>query len=65
MEICFSSSYRYSNLFSVFPSILRNEGFTALYRGALSSLIGVLPYSGFVFFTYESLKQIRIGKLIE
>ena len=34
---------------------------TALYRGALSSLVGVLPYSGFVFFTYESLKQIRIG----
>ena len=52
----------YSNLFSVFLSILRNEGITALYRGALSSIVGVLPYSGFVFFTYETLKHLRIGK---
>jgi solute carrier family 25, member 42 len=57
-----SLSFRYSNLFSVFLSILRNEGVTALYRGALLSLIGVLPYSGCVFFTYESLKHIRMGK---
>jgi len=40
----------YSNVFSVFLSILRNEGVTALYRGALFSLIGILPYSGCVFF---------------
>lgn len=33
-----------------------------MYRGALLSFIGVLPYSGFVFFTYESLKHIRLGK---
>lgn len=50
----------YSNLFSVFLSILRTEGVTALYRGGLLSIIGVLPYSGFVFFTYESLKHIRL-----
>jgi solute carrier family 25 protein 42 len=52
----------YNNLFSVFLSIKRNEGVIALYRGALLSLIGVLPYSGCVFFTYESLKHIRLGK---
>jgi len=50
----------YNNLFSVFLSIFRNEGFTALYRGALLSLVGVLPYSGCVFFTYETLKHIRL-----
>jgi len=55
--------FRYSNLFSVFLSIKRNEGVTALYRGAFLSMIGVLPYSGCVFFTYESLKNIRIGKI--
>ncbi|CAF4394756.1 unnamed protein product, partial [Rotaria magnacalcarata] len=27
--------------------------------GVLISLIGVLPYSGCVYFTYESLKHIR------
>jgi solute carrier family 25 protein 42 len=54
--------YRYTNLFTVFISILRNEGIIALYRGALASVVGVLPYSGCVFFTYESLKHLRIGK---
>jgi len=50
----------YSNLFAVFLITLRNEGVTGLYRGALLSIIGVLPYAGCVFFTYESLKHIRI-----
>jgi hypothetical protein len=45
--------------------MLRTEGVIALYRGALSSLVGVLPYSGSVFFTYESLKHIRLGKKIQ
>jgi len=63
MNILFS--YRYTNLFAVFGSILRKEGFISLYRGALSSVIGVLPYSGCVFFTYDSLKNIRFGKKIE
>ncbi|CAF0926118.1 unnamed protein product [Rotaria sordida] len=49
----------YNNLFSVFLSIFRDEGATALYRGALLSIIGVLPYSGCVFFTYETLKHLR------
>jgi hypothetical protein len=56
-------SYRYTNLFTVFGSILRNEGVISLYRGALSSVIGVLPYSGFVFFTYDTLKNIRFGMI--
>lgn len=55
---CFS----YSNLFTVFVSVFRNEGVVALYRGALSSIVGVLPYSGCVFYTYESLKHFRLGK---
>ncbi len=59
------SMFRYTNLSAVFLSIFRSEGVIALYRGALSSIIGVLPYSGCVFFTYESLKHIRLGKKIE
>lgn len=59
-----SISFRYTNLFTVFGSIFRTEGIFALYRGALSSIVGVLPYSGCVFFTYESLKHIRLGKII-
>ncbi|CAF4489891.1 unnamed protein product, partial [Rotaria magnacalcarata] len=54
-----TSKAMYSNLFALFVCILRTEGVTALYRGVLISLIGVLPYSGCVYFTYESLKHIR------
>ncbi|CAF4847263.1 unnamed protein product, partial [Rotaria sp. Silwood1] len=50
----------YTNLFSVFLTVVRTEGVVALYRGALASMVGVLPYSGCVFFTYESLKHIRL-----
>lgn len=59
--MCLSSS-RYTSLFAVFVSILRKEGVFALYRGAVMSIIGVLPYSGCVFFTYESLKHVRFGE---
>lgn len=50
----------YTNLFAVFRSILRDEGVISLYRGALMTIVGILPYSGCVFFTYESLKHIRL-----
>jgi len=50
----------YTNLFAVFLTIQRKEGVIALYRGVLWSTVGVLPYSGCVFFTYESLKHIRL-----
>jgi solute carrier family 25 protein 42 len=50
----------YTNLSAVFLTILRNEGVIAFYRGAICSMVGVLPYSGCVFFTYESLKHIRL-----
>ncbi|CAF2388874.1 unnamed protein product [Rotaria sp. Silwood2] len=50
----------YTNLYAVFVTVLRTEGVASLYRGALLSMIGVLPYSGCVFFTYESLKNIRL-----
>ncbi|CAF1071398.1 unnamed protein product, partial [Didymodactylos carnosus] len=49
----------YSNLFQVFILILRTESVFALYRGALPSIVGVLPYSGCVFYTFETLKAFR------
>lgn len=39
-----------------FRSIIRNEGGGAVYRGLLATLLGIVPYAGMSFGTYESLK---------
>ncbi|XP_054162115.1 mitochondrial coenzyme A transporter SLC25A42-like [Oppia nitens] len=46
---------QYKDLSSVF----RNERFVNLYRGFVPTLLGVIPYSGFGFFTYETLKRFH------
>ena len=47
---------QYSNLIVVFISIIRHEGWVSLYRGLTPTLLGVIPYAGTSFFTYETLK---------
>ena len=47
---------QYSNLVVVFVSIYREEGLLSLYRGLTPTLLGVIPYAGTSFFTYEKLK---------
>lgn len=32
----------------------------ALYRGLTPSLLGILPYAGFAFATFETLKQVCV-----
>jgi len=44
------------NLAVVFCNIYKEEGFLALYRGLTPTLLGVIPYAGTSFFTYETLK---------
>lgn len=46
----------YKNLLDVFKRTLRNEGYSALYRGFAPTIIGVIPYAGVSFLTYEKLK---------
>ena len=41
---------------SVFLTIWREEGLLALYRGLTPTMLGVIPYAGTSFFTYETLK---------
>lgn len=50
---------RYSNLLQMFHLILREEGPRTLYRGYVPTVIGVIPYAGTSFFTYESLKKMH------
>lgn len=52
---------RYSNILHVFVRISREEGLTTLYRGFTPTILGVVPYAGLSFFTYETLKKVHAG----
>ncbi|XP_019393875.1 PREDICTED: mitochondrial coenzyme A transporter SLC25A42 [Crocodylus porosus] len=49
----------YSNIIHVFIRISQEEGLKTLYRGFTPTIIGVIPYAGLSFFTYESLKKLH------
>lgn len=49
----------YSNIFHVFIRISREEGLTTLYHGFTPTVLGVIPYAGLSFFTYETLKSLH------
>ncbi|XP_049733463.1 mitochondrial coenzyme A transporter SLC25A42 isoform X1 [Elephas maximus indicus] len=49
----------YSNIFHVFIRISREEGLKTLYHGFTPTLLGVIPYAGLSFFTYETLKSLH------
>ncbi|NXE26054.1 S2542 protein, partial [Ardeotis kori] len=56
----------YSNIVHVFIRISREEGLKTLYRGFTPTILGVIPYAGLSFFTYETLKKLHAdhsGKL--
>ena len=46
----------YKNLLDVFKRTFRDEGYRAMYRGFAPTIIGVIPYAGVSFLTYEKLK---------
>ncbi|GFQ69125.1 mitochondrial coenzyme A transporter SLC25A42 [Trichonephila clavata] len=49
----------YNSLVQVFVKTWRTEGCATLYRGYAPTLLGVIPYSGTSFFTYETLKRLH------
>ncbi|XP_042353615.1 mitochondrial coenzyme A transporter SLC25A42-like [Plectropomus leopardus] len=49
----------YSNILNVFVRISREEGPRTLYRGFAPTMVGVIPYAGLSFFTYETLKNLH------
>ncbi|XP_078169132.1 mitochondrial adenine nucleotide transporter ADNT1-like isoform X1 [Carex rostrata] len=51
------SPYQYRGMFHALGTVFREEGFRALYKGWLPSVIGVIPYVGLNFAVYESLKD--------
>ncbi|XP_021921251.1 mitochondrial coenzyme A transporter SLC25A42 isoform X2 [Zootermopsis nevadensis] len=48
---------QYRTLREVFVKIWYEEGPHALYRGYLPTVLGVIPYAGVSFFTYDTLKR--------
>lgn len=56
--------FRYSNILHVFVRISREEGLKTLYRGFTPTILGVVPYAGLSFFTYETLKKLHAGNAI-
>ena len=47
----------YTNLPNAFWKILSAEGAFTLYRGASPTILGVIPYAGCSFFTFETIKK--------
>ncbi|XP_003382921.2 PREDICTED: mitochondrial coenzyme A transporter SLC25A42-like [Amphimedon queenslandica] len=57
MAITKSEGNKRVSLLSISRIIVKNEGLFTLYRGLLPTVLGVLPYAGCSFFTYETLKD--------
>jgi solute carrier family 25 protein 42 len=51
-----SSKVEYPNLSSVFVKTYKEAGLKTFYRGIYPTVLGVIPYAGTSFFTFETLK---------
>jgi solute carrier family 25 aspartate/glutamate transporter 12/13 len=56
---------RYKNMFNAYPTILREEGFSALYKGAVPRMVVVGPLFAITLLAFEAQKEymIRNGML--
>ena len=50
------SRTKYPNLFETVKHIYQKEGVATFYHGFTPTLLGIIPYAGVSFFTYERLK---------
>ncbi|XP_017772137.1 PREDICTED: mitochondrial coenzyme A transporter SLC25A42-like [Nicrophorus vespilloides] len=48
----------YATLRQVFVKIYYEEGCCSFYRGYVPTMLGVIPYAGVSFFTYDTLKRL-------
>ncbi|XP_034036178.1 mitochondrial coenzyme A transporter SLC25A42-like [Thalassophryne amazonica] len=53
---------KYHSIKHVFVQIFKEEGVKTLYRGFAPTVLGVIPYAGISFFTYETLKKLHTEK---
>nr|CAX74637.1 Grave disease carrier protein homolog [Schistosoma japonicum] len=57
-----TTASRYSSLFHAIRSLYMEEGLHSLYRGFQPALLGIIPYAGTAFFTFETLKEICLDR---
>jgi len=57
-RLAVSTKEEYKTLRSVFVKNWQREGWITFYRGMSPTLLGVIPYAGSSFFTYETLKLL-------
>lgn len=57
-----STKSEYKSLIDVLVKAVQRDGFRGLYRGYTPTVMGVIPYAGFGFFTYETLKRFHYGE---
>jgi len=54
----------YKGIVDALVSIVRNEGgYFALYRGLIPTILGMIPYAGIAFYTYEVTKAFMLNRL--
>lgn len=51
----------YATLRQVFIKIYKEEGIRTFYKGYIPTVIGVIPYAGVSFLTYDTLKRLYKG----
>lgn len=61
-RLAVSTKAQYKSLSDVFVKAWRFEGPLSLFRGLTPTLMGVIPYAGTSFFTYETLKLLHHDK---
>lgn len=54
---------KYNGIVSAFATILKEEGFTSLYAGVGSTIVGVIPYEGAQFYAFGGLKNLYQQKI--
>ncbi|XP_037303136.1 mitochondrial coenzyme A transporter SLC25A42 isoform X2 [Manduca sexta] len=52
-----TNAAEYRTLRAMFSKVVREEGLRTLYRGYPATVLGVIPYAGVSFFTYDTLKH--------
>ena len=48
----------------MFRKTYRSEGVKGVYRGYVATALGVMPYVGVLFFSYDSLKKAYSGTML-
>ncbi|EDO38453.1 predicted protein [Nematostella vectensis] len=56
-RLAITQKKKYTGLINAFTRIYRDEGMRTFYRGYVPTLIGIMPYAGISFFTYETCKK--------